>query len=43
MLPWGYVALAFAMTAVAIGVSVAYGMRRCKADSVVEALRMDNA
>jgi len=43
VLPWGYVALAFAMTAVAIGVSVAYGMRRCKADSVVEALRMDNA
>ena len=42
-LPWGYVALAFAMTAIAIAASVAYGMRRCKADSVVEALRMDNA
>lgn len=41
-LPWIYVALAFAMTAVTVGVSVAYGMHRCKADNVVEALRMDS-
>ena len=41
-LPWTYVALAFAMTAVAVGASVAYGMHRCKADNVVEALRMDS-
>ena len=40
--PWAYVALAFAMTAVAVGISVAYGMHRCKADNVVEALRMDS-
>lgn len=42
-LPWGYVVLAFAMTAAAIAISVAYGMRRCKADNVVEALRTDSA
>lgn len=41
-LPWTYVALAFAMIAVAVGASVAYGMHRCKADNVVEALRMDS-
>ncbi len=40
--PWAYVALAFAMTAAAVGISVAYGMHRCKADNVVEALRMDS-
>lgn len=40
-LPWAYVALAIAMTAVAMGASVAYGMHRCKADNVVEALRAD--
>lgn len=40
-LPWGYVAIAIAMTALAVGISVAYGMRRCKADSVVEALRAE--
>ena len=40
-LPWGYVALAIAMTAVVMGISVAYGMHRCKADNVVEALRSD--
>lgn len=40
-LPWGYVALAIGMTALAVGISVAYGMRRCKADSVVEALRSE--
>lgn len=42
MVPWAYVALAFAMTAAAVGISVAYGMHRCKADNVVEALRMDS-
>ena len=40
-LPWGYVALALGMTAAAMGISVAYGMHRCKADNVVEALRTD--
>ena len=40
-LPWNYVALAAAMTVVAVGASVAYGMRRCRADNVVEALRAD--
>lgn len=42
MLPWNYVALAVGMTVAAMGVSVAYGMHRCKADNVVEALRMEN-
>lgn len=41
-LPWGYVALAIGMTAVAMAASVAYGMHRCKADNVVEALRADS-
>lgn len=40
-LPWSYVALAAAMTALAVGASVAYGMHRCRADNVVEALRAD--
>ena len=40
-LPWSYVALAAAMTGVAVGASVAYGMHRCRADNVVEALRAD--
>lgn len=40
-LPWNYVALAAAMTVVAVGASVAYGMHRCRADNVVEALRVD--
>lgn len=40
-LPWSYVALAAAMTVVAVGTSVAYGMHRCRADNVVEALRAD--
>lgn len=40
-LPWSYVALAAAMTVVAVGASVAYGMHRCRADNVVEALRVD--
>ncbi len=40
-LPWGYVVIAIAMTALAVGISVAYGMRRCKADNVVEALRAE--
>lgn len=41
-LPWGYVALAIGMTAVAMAASVAYGMHRCKADNVVETLRADS-
>jgi len=40
-LSWSYVALAAAMTVVAVGASVAYGMHRCRADNVVEALRAD--
>lgn len=40
-LPWNYVALAAAMTVVAVGASVAYGMHSCRADNVVEALRAD--
>lgn len=40
-LPWNYVALAAAMTVAAVGASVAYGMHRCRADNVVEALRAD--
>lgn len=40
-LPWSYVALAAAMTVIAVGASVAYGMHRCRADNVVEALRAD--
>lgn len=38
---WSYVALAAAMTVAAVGASVAYGMHRCRADNVVEALRAD--
>lgn len=38
-LPWPYVGLAVAMTAAAMAISVAFGMHRCKADNVVEALR----
>lgn len=41
-IPWGYVALAAALTAFAILSSVAYGMHRCKADNLVEALRTDS-
>ncbi len=39
VIPWGYVALAVGLTAAAMAASVAYGMHRCHADSVVEALR----
>ncbi|WP_304426173.1 ABC transporter permease [uncultured Adlercreutzia sp.] len=41
-LPWAYVGMALVMTAAAMGISVAYGMHRCKADNVVEALRADS-
>lgn len=41
VLPWGYVALAVGLTVVVMGASVAYGMRRCRADNVVEALRTE--
>lgn len=41
-LPWGYLAIAVALTLLAMLVSVAYGMHRCRADDVVEALRADN-
>ncbi len=41
-LPWIYIGLAAALTAFAIIISVAYGMHRCKADNLVEALRTDN-
>ena len=42
-LPWAYVALAVGMTVLAMAASVAYGLRRCRADNVVEALRTDAA
>lgn len=38
-LPWGYMGLAVALVAVALLLSVAYGLHRCKASNVVEALR----
>lgn len=38
-LPWGYVGLSVLLTGAAMGASVAYGMRRCRADNVVDALR----
>ena len=38
-LPWGYMGLAVALVAVALALSVAYGLHRCKASNVVEALR----
>ncbi len=41
-LPWAYVGLAIAMTAAAMTIAVAFGMHRCRADNVVEALRMDS-
>ncbi len=41
-LPWNYVALAIGMTVLVMVASVAYGMHRCKADNVVEALRMES-
>ncbi|WP_165063115.1 ABC transporter permease [Adlercreutzia sp. ZJ154] len=40
--PWTYAAIAIAITTLAMGVSAAFGMHRCKANNVVEALRMDN-
>lgn len=42
-LPWAHLGVALALTCAAMVASVAYGMHRCKADSVVEALRMDAA
>lgn len=41
-LPWAYVALSIGMTAAAMLIAVAFGMHRCRADNVVEALRMDS-
>lgn len=41
-LPWSYVALAAALTVCTILASVAYGMHRCKAANLVEALRTDS-
>lgn len=38
-LPWSYMGIAVGMTALAMGISVLYGMHRCKTDNVVEALR----
>ncbi|WP_165170368.1 ABC transporter permease [Adlercreutzia sp. ZJ242] len=42
-LPWGHMALACALTLLIMAASVAYGLRRCRTDNVVEALRMDIA
>ncbi len=41
MLPWGYVGISVLLTAAAMTASVAYGMRRCRADNVVDALRAE--
>lgn len=41
-IPWAYLALALCLTFGAMLASVAYGMYRCKADNVVEALRLDS-
>lgn len=41
-LPWGYLGLAIALTVIAMVISVIYGMYRCKADNVVEALRAES-
>ncbi len=40
-LPWNYVLAAILMTIVAMGLSVVYGLHRCNADNVVEALRTE--
>lgn len=39
VLPWGYMALSVALVLAALALSVAYGLHRCKASNVVEALR----
>ena len=39
---WSYLLLAILMTALIMALSVAYGLHRCKSNSVVEALRSDN-
>lgn len=38
-LPWGHMALSVALVAVALALSVAYGLHRCRSSNVVEALR----
>ncbi|NHM16205.1 FtsX-like permease family protein [Eggerthellaceae bacterium zg-887] len=40
-LPWDYLALSVALVALIMAASAAYGMRRCRADSIVEALAVD--
>lgn len=42
MFPWNYALGAAIMTAAAMVLSVAYGMHRCKADNIVEALRTES-
>ena len=37
--PWGHLAIAVAMVAAAMFASAAYGLHRCKTDSIIEALR----
>ena len=41
VLPWGHMAVAAALVGAAMALSVAYGLHRCRMDSVVEALRED--
>lgn len=41
-IPWGYLALAILMTIAIMALSVAYGLHRCKSNSVVDALRSSN-
>ncbi len=40
--PWNYALVAALMTVVAMMLSIAYGMHRCKADNIVEALRTES-
>lgn len=40
-LPWAYVGVAVAMTVAVMAVSVAYGLHRCNADNIIDALRAE--
>lgn len=42
-LPWTHIGIAVALVVIVMAASVAYGMRRCRTDSIVDALRMDVA
>lgn len=42
-LPWTHIGIAVALVVIIMGTSVAYGLRRCRTDSIVDALRDDVA